>query len=417
MAPPEADATPAKDQEEVIEPDNAVWEEDYDVEPMGVLDGSTYRLGYFYAWPPVGEVKDGEIEWNQTLGKVSLIYKLTEEQERVAETLKVELSSQHFNVFFGEKRNSKDAMAGIQGTFFEAIQRDSAAWKLLPGSAMEPPEEGSFLALKCIKRVGAAWPSLVKGRTTFSSRKTFHWRGPLNSAEERRRLEEEPRLVPSDPGIQKLNFPEGFTAHDLCIGYEETQQSDDCVIIYLHLDRSQLDLLEQEGPLEEFLSAEVEEGSVKFFVQNSAHSACLMEAHLQGRCIPEKTRWDFLRNHECKVAGMLGWNPVVAVELWKAEGHQHEWTPIFVNLKHLSERRLREAMQASGRDTQRGGSTPTVATRPRQGPELNREAVWNCFQELLLKGEKPKIAPGKAIETVRAAAVAGEKWALPPSVG
>lgn len=409
--------------DEVLDP-----EEPY-VNPMGEWDGTTFSLCRFYAepvnWEEIG------VECFQTMGCITVVYRLDEEDSCVTEDdFDVEISTWQLRVTTADpldasskKRKEVDCLSGdLSGK----IRPNFCSWSIVEQNF------NKYLQIRMSKDDHREWKKLWYEGIPMSNpnrKGNFSWGANSKSKREQSKLQ---KLPPNT--LFGVAEPLEINPCTLSVGLDDNQRYSDYVVVFIHFHRAELERLEQDIPLEELIGADIDERSLRVYVRSGGTPIVLFEGELENLCVPELTSWEFVRAKKGHPNGRgEAFNPALRIDIAKHPEAQTLWRKMFKSSRHAhqiqvdEEQAKEDAYQAAMKKlNSRYTKVCKVEEEEKAKPAPKQDELQDTpdnptkeptvtfdpalvplkFKELRAEGMAPKEAMQKALEIVKEGAAA-----------
>jgi len=356
--------------------DQGEWPEEF-WEPvlsnsLGDFDGKRFYLRTFPVWyrwrpwqfqkayniftpekPETGTVDS--VEFEQTMGRMSLWYELTAQDANLAEEdLVVEMSCWELRVSVGRgiqpgKPGSRKLNA-LSGEFCKDVRRKHSWWRIVE----DDEGMGRWLEFSLAKLAHKPWTGPWFHYWNNPHKKTsFGWT-PRHVNQKLMKLlksdeESLERMEPGEPQEPEKAMATGILPERLCTGVDDDADEDsEQISVLIHLDEETLELATGMVPMEELFAAEVEADRMDVYLRFDGLAIC--SGTMTGRVVPELTTWEFTNVRrkklpkDCGIKAPAFYNPALRITLVKAPGHQQEWGHVFTDLQQAAFEPPRERM-------------------------------------------------------------------------
>jgi len=294
---------------------------------MGWWEGDKFLLREFPAAPAKGTVKG--VEYSQTMGRITLKYALPEPVAGLtAKDLKLDLSSWELRVKVEGNRELSEHFSPLCGDLHGHIRRDLSWWTL------EKEDDQNIITIELAKRDHKAWSAVWK--VGMKNHRKQHFALSSGSKTPLKKAEEIAVKVKAGKPSKSEREPFVINREYLCVGVDEGQDSN-MALIRIHLEKDALAKACEKVPLAHLFSVDVMDKYLKIFIRGDEKSPIMM-GQLGGKCIPEKTTWEFVkaRQDEGPQAGSMG--TAIQVKLIKSEDSRTEWPRLLFENELMAQR-------------------------------------------------------------------------------
>lgn len=244
----------------------------------------------------------GDVQWMQTLGKITLSYVLP--SVKAENEILVELSQYDLTVTISGKK-----VQDLSGHLFGEVRHGHSWWSL-----HKAPGKSQNLVIQLVKQQSKAWKSpwfTAQGLKLHPSRGAYIW----NEVQQERVSEESresvwqgnmqvqwrPTLDPTEeelalwrPRENKGRFApksDNFVCYpdDVVVGIDAKQDTNS-ITIRCFFEAEMLEYMQEKAPLEELLACDVVDDQVTVFLHGDDQNPIFM-AELWGLCLPDETTW------------------------------------------------------------------------------------------------------------------------------
>jgi len=376
--------------------------------PLGFWEGDCFRLEQFTAEPSTWQ--EGDVEVAQTMGTLDLVYYLPEEDAHATpDFFAVEIAAfrtkvTHHTGSLG--KNSRAELGPLTGSLLHAVRPRFSVWRLLRENGQ------TCIHLHLAKLDHRPWKSLwAAGYSGFTQGKRSRFAWQLHREQKPDPYEhKQPYTVPHETPPPRVETDYRLDPVALCVGMDDVEEFDDHVILRLHFDRRELDRLESFLPLEDVLTADVQERRLRVFLRVSGdeegrQELDIFEGDLQGRCVPEMTAWQFVRAAKGNPNGKgEAFNPALEFALAKhPEDQEKRWGRLFSARTHAEEL---AAERAKSKDKTYRRCEAQLSARLEEllGPSAGRGAAPPVASEQTLSPARPPAARPASVAAAIAAA-------------
>jgi len=249
----------------------------------GFWEGRVYKLREFKCSPATGSSKG--VSFAQTMSHMKLRYVLKPEVASFGEAdFTVEMSSWELKVKVEGKPELDAHLTALNGALCADIRRDLSWW------AIEKEANGStvFVA-KLAKKEHKAWTTVWKMGTSQQRKNHFAW-NTSQKAQIKKAEEVAFKVKPGKPG-EKDSF---FISREAVCAALEDGQDEQTAIIRIHFDKQALEKACESVCLGNLFALDVMERFLKVYIRGDERSP-IMLGELQGKVIPEKTKWEIVK--------------------------------------------------------------------------------------------------------------------------
>eukprot|EP00439_Symbiodinium_sp_Y106_P046331 s1442_g5.t3 len=311
-----------------------------DLEAAGALLRHAARLRRFDATP--GKGKSGSVEWQQSMGTLSLSCPITQSGLKEEDVL-VEASTCELQVFVQGKK-----LADMSGMLCGSIRQNLSWWRLRREVArrmncgVDEAHERLTLEVELAKTTHKSWPDVwhKKEMKHPDARSGYPWTPAMEAAQDTKHATRVP--LAQGPLQRSRATEEGampgflFAPDDLCIGIDTLQDSK-TITVRIHFETEALHVVQKIMPLEELFAADVLDDRINIFLQGDEQNPILW-AGLSGRCIPKSTTWalttcDRFRNRQRNPSAP---GHALAIVLKKHKDYHGSWPQLFSMLGPIS---------------------------------------------------------------------------------
>jgi len=419
-APPEDDNPEQEVQEndelqEAQENDELTEMEPEDFVPqLGTFDGETYSLKCFASGVggclQGGDGEGGPMSWEQTMGSVAINYCLVDDEASLDEDrVKVEASRTQLRVSVGESTKQSKNISNLCGQLSYRIRPASTWWQIidrsdLPGAEYCNEEQGKILRIVLKKFDHREWRTIWnEGKNVSFQRHSFPWTRFGTDELQRSKAEEKLQQIEAEEEEDSPELLPSFAFHKFCVPYDDVEDYPDWALVYVHLDKDQLDKLQESAPLEDLFGADITEKCVKVFLKitgTNGENLSIFEGELVDRCVPEETWWELTMDRKCFSPGMQGYHAAVKLWLHKHPNSERDWGKVFKSSTYAGgAARLKDVPAASDVKALPAPQQPPLFDPEKLG-KFSQLVVTN-FNELFKDGLSSAEATTKAIEMAK----------------
>lgn len=331
---------------------------------------------------------EGRVECFQTMGRLTLLYRLDPEDGFLTPTdISVEASSWRLEVSRSSRAGGPDRKVKIEalcGDLAGGLRRRFCSWTLDDSSG------DKVLVFSFIKLDYAPWKRLwcdsgpIKNT---NSKGRFIWNSNQQIPDDQRHLTAMLHDDQPAPNSKECNIDPA----ELCLCLDDMELVDEGSAFYIHLDVEKFLALEAAVPLEQIVRADVQENHVMVYFHSSEEHAdvLIFEAELGFRCVPERTIWQLVR---CR-KGILGrrgqaYNAALQVVLLQHPDDEEHVGPLFLWRRHVddiiaTQRRAKEVSYKACED------------------KLRQRSEELCGSSVALNAADPGVAPDGPLHPVK----------------
>jgi len=280
---------------------------------------------------------EGRVECFQTMGRLTLLYRLDPEDDFLTPTdISVEASSWRLEVSRSSYAGGSDRKVKIEalcGDLAGGLRRRLCAW------ALDDSSGGKVLVFSFIKLDYTTWKRLWSDSAAIKSTNSkgrFIWNSKQTVPDDVRHLS----AIPHDEQAVLDASEHTMDPADLCLCLDDMELIDEGSAFYIHFDVEKYLALEAVVPLEQIVRADVKENHISIYLHSSEEHADvpIFEAELGFRCVPERTIWQLLR---CR-KGILGrrgqaYNAALQVVLCPHPDDEEHVGPLFLWRRHVDD--------------------------------------------------------------------------------